>query len=956
MEGAGSGNISALRARILKLRQEHVADGSSSGLSSPGALPPTPEASQRQAPPQSVHAPHVPSRIQAMSSAHSPEKENMTPLLERTIKRRGNMVADRAPLADVQRQSHLTNTPESRSMPSAGTSVDGGDVSAASVSTSRDRELLAKCDNLLPHSAREDATALLELMRTVRDEPESVQAWFDLLSFLDERYCAAPASVNASALLRLYEQATLRLKMKGNRTRDEFVYIWLQFAKLQSEDATEEARETFKYMKVHRIGDKDSRVLNAWADVERKAGNAVKAEKLREEAASHFMPIAGNHTQTMSSTEATITATTASLLRTVEKGAFSGSSLEMGAQMQQPHERALSAHAGASAQVASKKLTITPSSTKLLRSGPARRVAPGACEADDAVLGYANGNVSRTERRDDVRASDASMAHTHAPKPSTRAPSQLGLGHSNSSLDAQHVRDNNRMESVASTYMEEPDVFRRSQPETDVLGAFETPQIRLNREELMPVNLQDQRHVRTHGATTAASSVHNGILYNQIYDASPVNASGGEQFPVRMTENFGSGSISDKPPPELEPVRSHLSGHDHRNAENDGIHAAFEVHRNAHADPSPAMVSLGFGDSVVEVCGVNYMRIELIGKGGSSKVYKVMAPDRKIYALKRVRVAKGDHEAIMNYANEISLLQKLKGKPNIVQLYESEVRASAGVIYLIMECGDIDLARLLARGRGKAVSSNFLRLYWQQMLEAVHTIHEERIIHGDLKPANFLLIEGSLKLIDFGIAKAFASDDTTNIVRDSQVGTPNYMSPEALLCAPEGASSWSGSESSASADRKYKLGRPSDIWSLGCILYQMVYGKTPFAHLSMIQKLHSITDPSHEIQFPPIRNKALLHVMRQCLQRDPRKRPTIPELLQHPFLMLDHGEGREREADAGLRKPEVSKEAIENVLSQLKSMNVDLNGLTQSEVLDELYARLSAGNQSSSDANADNHR
>lgn len=67
------------------------------------------------------------------------------------------------------------------------------------------------------------------------------------------------------------------------------------------------------------------------------------------------------------------------------------------------------------------------------------------------------------------------------------------------------------------------------------------------------------------------------------------------------------------------------------------------------------------------------------------------------------------------------------------------------------------------------------------MLKAVHSIHEERIIHGDLKPANFLFVRGQLKLIDFGIAKAIQSDDTTNIYRENQIGTLNYMSPEAIL-------------------------------------------------------------------------------------------------------------------------------------------------------------------------------
>ena len=76
---------------------------------------------------------------------------------------------------------------------------------------------------------------------------------------------------------------------------------------------------------------------------------------------------------------------------------------------------------------------------------------------------------------------------------------------------------------------------------------------------------------------------------------------------------------------------------------------------------------------------------------------------------------------------------------------------------------------------------NFIRLTWHQMLNAVHCIHEERIIHSDLKPANFLFVRGALKLIDFGIAKAIQSEDTTNIYRDSQIGTLNYMSPEAIL-------------------------------------------------------------------------------------------------------------------------------------------------------------------------------
>jgi serine/threonine protein kinase len=69
------------------------------------------------------------------------------------------------------------------------------------------------------------------------------------------------------------------------------------------------------------------------------------------------------------------------------------------------------------------------------------------------------------------------------------------------------------------------------------------------------------------------------------------------------------------------------------------------------------------------------------------------------------------------------------------------------------------------------------------MLLAVQAIHEQRVVHSDLKPANFLFVKGALKLIDFGIAKAI-SNDTTNIHREQQVGTLNFMSPEAITAAP----------------------------------------------------------------------------------------------------------------------------------------------------------------------------
>ena len=74
-----------------------------------------------------------------------------------------------------------------------------------------------------------------------------------------------------------------------------------------------------------------------------------------------------------------------------------------------------------------------------------------------------------------------------------------------------------------------------------------------------------------------------------------------------------------------------------------------------------------------------------------------------------------------------------------------------------------------------------LRGVWRAMMDAVQVVHDQRVVHGDLKPANFLMVKKELKLIDFGIAKRIESDNTTNIVRENAIGTLNYMAPEAFL-------------------------------------------------------------------------------------------------------------------------------------------------------------------------------
>ncbi|XP_018408209.1 PREDICTED: dual specificity protein kinase TTK [Nanorana parkeri] len=313
----------------------------------------------------------------------------------------------------------------------------------------------------------------------------------------------------------------------------------------------------------------------------------------------------------------------------------------------------------------------------------------------------------------------------------------------------------------------------------------------------------------------------------------------------------------------------------------------------------PMTPSIASNECIV-VKGRIYGVLKQIGTGGSSKVFQVMDEKKHLYAIKYVDLEEADEQTIESYQNEISHLNKLQQHcDKIIRLYDYEITKQH--IYMVMECGNIDLNTWLRKK--KTINPWERKSYWKNMLEAVHTIHQHGIVHSDLKPANFLIVDGMLKLIDFGIANQI-QPDVTSIVKDSQVGTINYMPPEAIKDT---------TSFGENGKPRSKISPKGDVWSLGCILYCMTYGKTPFQHITnQITKLHAILDPSYKIEIPDIPEKDLRDVLKKCLMRNPKERISIAELLVHPYVQIQSRTDHIRNDAA---------EEMKRVLGQLIGLN-----------------------------------
>lgn len=254
--------------------------------------------------------------------------------------------------------------------------------------------------------------------------------------------------------------------------------------------------------------------------------------------------------------------------------------------------------------------------------------------------------------------------------------------------------------------------------------------------------------------------------------------------------------------------------------------------------------------------------IRTIGKGTHGTVVLARRKvDGAVVAVKRVRLTQISENGRKQADNEVILLKSLY-HVNIVRFYDHFLADDE--LNIVMEYSDGGNLRQLVKLRAREKMGPFpepvIMSWFAQLVLAVAYIHGKNVLHRDLKAQNvFLTHRNVVKLGDFGISKALAGDDTAN----TACGTPESMSPE--ICRGE------------------PYGKKSDIWSLGCILYEMIMLRRPFEASTLPEIFTKICKGD----FPPIYptfSRELRLLVQLMLQQDASKRPSIEDICRFPFV------------------------------------------------------------------------
>ena len=747
-----------------------------------------------------------------------------------------------------------------------------------------------------------EKSSRVERATAVRANPTSPQAWLEFLEGEEGMFAekmtgkvnVVTGSRNGVSLYRLYELATKTLPRSGNAKNEDYLRVYLGYARQQMVHNTDDARDTFKFLKSQGIGQTHAIFWCEWAAFGGQLKGDEKAIKILKKGLEA-------NCEPKEALEI--------MLEDVQ-----GKNIDFTTAIPSPYVRDVT-EGGRTATLHGGARMMSNNTTSAMKKPPSA-MKPLTFDSKPMV------SHTAARRRQSGYVYDPTLMNTTtgcltSQQPTMTQPTHHHTSTTSSSLSGDRTNAGNTVTTAATVG-------------NNHAHATPTTTTNNNNNNNNPLTAQKTESLRARLAAALESSKKSATTTTTV--ARPVMA-------TTLTAAAEGNSSKNKN------ESSSSAAHPTSNAQ-------APVSKKQPTSSSSKQPLKREDDQHIVVNGARYAKLECIGQGGTCKVYKVVSQKRKIMALKRIRLQGKQKETVDGFIDEIKLLKRLRGKDNIVQIVDAEVCPNEGLILVVLEFGEIDLAKMLNKrerqraesGHAQLVDDNFMRLYFEQMVEAVKTIHEARIVHSDLKPANFLFVEGTLKLIDFGIAKAINHNQApnhTNIVRDHQVGTINYMSPEAIL----------NGQKSAYGDM-IPVGRASDIWSLGCILYQMAYGHTPFSKINgLVQKLHAITDPNHTIEFPPlpVKNDHLIDLMKRCLERRVENRIEVPDILRHPYLRpeeaatsLNTSTSSDDAEKANNGAGGLSMQQLQQLLTQLSTNNTD-NAIDVNALSSHVFAQIAAG-------------